>query len=71
MKSKKITSGNESQINSQDIQSVRDDPSQRNQMIAIAAYFRAEKRGFSPNDEQGDWFEAEREINRRLSSFSS
>ncbi|MDP2806392.1 MAG: DUF2934 domain-containing protein [Gallionellaceae bacterium] len=46
-------------------------PSQREQMIAYAAYFRAEKRGFSPDDDQADWFEAEREIGRNLDSFSS
>lgn len=71
MKSKKITGGNESKGSSLDMQNVQDDPAQRNQMIAMAAYFRAEKRGFSPNDELGDWFEAEREISRHLSSFSS
>lgn len=35
-------------------------------MIAEAAYFRAEKRGFAPGDECRDWLEAEREIKRRM-----
>jgi sterol desaturase/sphingolipid hydroxylase (fatty acid hydroxylase superfamily) len=35
-------------------------------MIAEAAYYRAEKRGFAPGDEYRDWLEAEREIRLRL-----
>lgn len=31
------------------------------EMIAVAAYFRAERRGFAPGDELGDWFQAEAE----------
>jgi sterol desaturase/sphingolipid hydroxylase (fatty acid hydroxylase superfamily) len=31
-------------------------------MIAEAAYYRAEKRGFAPGDEFRDWMEAEREV---------
>lgn len=31
-------------------------------MIAEAAYYRAEQRGFSPGDEMVDWLEAEKEI---------
>ena len=46
-------------------------PVKRVQMIAIAAYFRAQKRGFTPNEDLADWFEAEREIDRHLNSFSS
>ncbi|HVY83218.1 MAG TPA: DUF2934 domain-containing protein [Steroidobacteraceae bacterium] len=41
-------------------------PTQRRQMIAEAAYFRAEKRGFSGGGELGDWLEAESEVDRRL-----
>lgn len=37
-------------------------PSEREQMIAVAAYYRAEQRGFSPGQEMEDWLEAEREI---------
>lgn len=39
-------------------------PEQRYQMIAEAAYFRAEKRGFVGGDSALDWVEAEAEIDR-------
>ncbi len=29
--------------------------------IAVAAYFRAEQRGFTPGEDQADWFQAEAE----------
>ena len=29
--------------------------------IAVAAYYRAEQRGFAPGDDQADWFQAEAE----------
>lgn len=35
-------------------------------MIAEAAYYRAEKRGFTPGLEDEDWREAEREVHRQL-----
>lgn len=35
---------------------------ERREMIAIAAYFRAQKRGFEPGHELEDWVEAETEI---------
>jgi Protein of unknown function (DUF2934) len=38
----------------------------RRQMIAEAAYFRAEHRGFSEGDTVADWLEAEDEIDTRL-----
>ncbi|MDH4224199.1 MAG: DUF2934 domain-containing protein [Deltaproteobacteria bacterium] len=34
--------------------------------VAEAAYYRAEKRGFSHGQDQGDWLEAEQEILRKL-----
>jgi hypothetical protein len=40
--------------------------SQREQMIAEAAYFRAERRGFNGGDPVRDWCEAEAEIDARL-----
>ena len=42
------------------------DAEARRSMIAQAAYFRAEKRGFAGGCELDDWFEAEREIARML-----
>jgi hypothetical protein len=41
-------------------------PEQRYQMIAEAAYFRAEKRGFVGGDVAHDWIEAEAEIDSIL-----
>lgn len=34
-------------------------------MVAVNAYYRAEKRGFAAGYEQEDWLEAEREIRRQ------
>jgi hypothetical protein len=39
---------------------------QRRQMIAEAAYFRAERRGFNGGDSLADWIEAEAEVDDRL-----
>ena len=39
---------------------------QRQQMIAEAAYFRAERRGFNGGDTVRDWYEAEAEVEARL-----
>ncbi len=39
---------------------------ERERMIAMAAYYRAEHRGFAPGGELEDWCEAEMEINRQL-----
>ncbi len=36
----------------------------RQEMIAEAAYFLAEKRGFAPGDEHRDWIEAERMVRK-------
>jgi len=35
------------------------------EMIAVAAYYRAELRGFAPGNELADWFEAEAEYKNR------
>jgi hypothetical protein len=39
---------------------------ERHQLIARAAYLRAERRGFVPGSELEDWFAAEAEVNRTL-----
>ncbi len=39
---------------------------ERQQLIAVAAYLRAEQRGFAPGGELDDWFAAEREIDAAL-----
>ncbi|MGB5224873.1 MAG: DUF2934 domain-containing protein [Arenicellales bacterium] len=41
-------------------------PEERWKMIAIAAYHKAEKRGFAPGNELQDWSEAEKEISKLL-----
>jgi hypothetical protein len=38
---------------------------ERNRMIAEAAYFRAQARGFAGGDPVDDWLAAEAEINRK------
>lgn len=42
--------------------------SQRHQMIAEAAYFRAEERGFAVGSEVEDWLAAEAEIDQLLNA---
>jgi hypothetical protein len=39
---------------------------QRRQMIAEAAYYIAERRGFTEGDPERDWYEAEAQIDRAL-----
>jgi hypothetical protein len=39
-----------------------DPASSREALIATAAYYRAEKRGFLPGHEAEDWLAAEREV---------
>ncbi len=38
------------------------DPETRHQMVASAAYYRAERRGFKDGSELADWLEAEADI---------
>jgi hypothetical protein len=52
-----------------ELDSVLITPDQRSQMIAEAAYYRAEQRGFSPEDQNRDWFEAEAEVDAMLSKL--
>lgn len=42
-------------------------PDQRSQMIAEAAYFNAEKRGFDPNGQVDDWLQAETMVDEMIS----
>jgi len=41
---------------------------ERQHMIAEAAYYRAEQRGFQDGNPERDWLESEAEINRRLTA---
>jgi hypothetical protein len=42
------------------------DPELRHEMIATAAYYIAEQRGFAPGHEQDDWYRAEVAVDRQL-----
>ena len=42
------------------------DPKTRHEMIAEAAYYLAEKRGFAPGKELDDWWEAESWIDQYM-----
>lgn len=44
-------------------------PAERLEMIAVAAYFRAERRGFAPGGAQQDWLLAEADIDRLLAGM--
>lgn len=46
------------------------DPARRAR-IAIAAYYRAERRGFAPGREIEDWLEAEREVDRAATAAAA
>jgi hypothetical protein len=41
----------------------------REELVAVAAYYRAERRGFAPNDEISDWLEAEAEVESLLKTI--
>jgi hypothetical protein len=41
-------------------------PDERRRMIAEAAYFRADKRGFTGGDPLGDWLAAEKQVDAML-----
>ena len=43
----------------------------RHQMVAVAAYYLAEQRGFCPGYEIDDWLAAQEEVDRRLSNQAS
>jgi hypothetical protein len=42
------------------------DPDSKRSMIATAAYFRAEQRGFAPGHEVDDWLDAEASVEKLL-----
>jgi len=41
-------------------------PEERWRLIAVAAYYKAEKRDFAPGREVDDWLESEREVDELL-----
>ena len=42
------------------------DPELRHEMIATAAYYISEQRGFAPGHEREDWYRAEAAIDKQL-----
>jgi hypothetical protein len=44
---------------------------ERQEMVAVAAYFRAERRGFVPGHELEDWWKAASEIDRMLARMAT
>ena len=46
-------------------------PEERHQMIAVAAYYLAERRGFCPGYEIQDWCAAQEEVDRQLENRPS
>jgi hypothetical protein len=67
----KVDLNTDSGTNLQAANSVCTNQEKRLQMIAVSAYFRAEKNGFFRNGEVANWLAAEQEVDRHLSSFSS
>jgi hypothetical protein len=51
----------------QDTSSINITPEDRWKLIAVAAYHKAERRGFAPGGELQDWIDAEQEIDRLMS----
>lgn len=51
------------------VSSSADDDCPREQMIAEAAYYRAEQRGFVPGNEMSDWLEAEADVEALLGNM--
>jgi len=49
-------------------ESGQSDTKDRNQMISEAAYYIAEKRGFTPAQENEDWLEAEKQVEEIMSA---
>ncbi len=47
------------------------DPLERRRLIEEAAYFRAERRGFTAGAEEQDWLEAEAEVDARLGASAA
>ncbi len=47
------------------------EPDERYRMVAEAAYFRAERRGFAAGSELDDWIQAETEVDRLIQTGAS
>lgn len=62
------SNGNGSATRTRDPEAVSAESSQcpTEQMIAQAAYYIAERRGFAPNNDLADWLQAEAEVSSRV-----
>jgi len=65
--SKRNVAKNPTKTSKPDISRVNISPEERWKMIAIAAYHKAEQRGFAPGGELQDWAEAEQEFDKLMS----
>jgi len=61
-KSKGIGLSRQARESGQPFSSSGSDDCPREQMIAEAAYYRAQQRGFEPGNEMSDWLQAEADI---------
>lgn len=43
---------------------------ERHEMVRVAAYYRAERRGFAPGGAERDWLEAEADIDRLIAAMT-
>lgn len=68
-KNKGNGSSRQPRASGQPLSSPGDDDCPREQMIAEAAYYRAEQRGFEPGNEMSDWIQAEADIEAVLGNL--
>lgn len=61
-KTKGNGSARQARVSQQPDSSPANDDCPREQMIAEAAYFHAERRGFTPGNEMSDWLQAEADV---------
>lgn len=67
-KAKARTTARHARGSGESVVSPANEPWPREQMIAKAAYFLAERRGFAPGNEMSDWLQAEADVDRAPSS---
>ncbi|MCX7149008.1 MAG: DUF2934 domain-containing protein [Rhodocyclales bacterium] len=68
-KSKDNGSSRQALASGEPLSSSTSDDCPREQMIAEAAYFRAQQRGFEPGNEMSDWLQAEADVETMLGNI--
>ena len=68
-KSKGNGSSRQARASGQPLTSSDDGDCPREQMIAEAAYYRAQQRGFEPGNEMSDWLQAEADVEALLENM--